>query len=280
MEQVKIEPSPDVAHRGWLANLKQGDRVEVPYSPAKGDIKLMTVFESDDVWIRLLPDGFSKVVDNTILVDAVSGVLHYAPVRIVPPGTTDGKMPGKEYDRLQARKMEIHGKLRRSFKLDEPEELTLRQELRGISARQVEIVIPTDGHGKLNARPREQQNSLFGASPVPPVSPEQFEDQTHLLIQITIDMVVDEILEHFRGEERFEVLHAYLTAESLNEKMTARTCAAYTIKSFRANCLTSDPRNFFRGFMRHWMSAAMKQDLPAFGRRLPDRFCIGHPLTR
>jgi hypothetical protein len=42
MEQVKIEPSPDVAHRGWLANLKQGDRVEVPYSPAKGDIKLMT----------------------------------------------------------------------------------------------------------------------------------------------------------------------------------------------------------------------------------------------
>ncbi|CAE6966604.1 hypothetical protein R70199_07760 [Paraburkholderia domus] len=87
----EMVPTPDVVHRGWLDNLKEGDRVEVPYSLAKEDIKLMTVFENDGVWIRLLPDGFGKLVDNTVLVDAVSGVLHYASARIVPPGTTNGK---------------------------------------------------------------------------------------------------------------------------------------------------------------------------------------------
>jgi hypothetical protein len=91
-EDRKLVPTPDVVHSGWLANLKEGDQVEVPYSLAKEDIKLMTVFENDGVWIRLLQDGFSKLIDNTVLVDAVSGVLHYASARIVPPGTTNGKM--------------------------------------------------------------------------------------------------------------------------------------------------------------------------------------------
>ncbi|MFM0124181.1 MULTISPECIES: hypothetical protein [Paraburkholderia] len=88
----KMVPTPDDVHRVWLANLKEGDRVEVPYSLAKEDINLMTVFENDGVWIRLLPDGFSKGIDNTVLVDAVSGVLHYASVQIGPPGTTNGKI--------------------------------------------------------------------------------------------------------------------------------------------------------------------------------------------
>ncbi|MFL9966697.1 hypothetical protein PQR02_38220 [Paraburkholderia sediminicola] len=90
----KMVPTPDVVHRGWLANLKEGDRVEVPYISSGDDVKLMTVYENDGVWIRLLPDGFSSEIDNTILANAVSGVLHYAPVQIVPPGMTNGKLPG------------------------------------------------------------------------------------------------------------------------------------------------------------------------------------------
>lgn len=82
-----------VAYRGWLTSLKAGDRVEVPYTSSRDDVKLMTVFENDGMWIRLLPDGFSSEIDNTILVNAVSGVLHYAPVRIVPPGMMYGKLP-------------------------------------------------------------------------------------------------------------------------------------------------------------------------------------------
>jgi hypothetical protein len=83
----KMPAKPDLDHRSWVANLKEDDRVEVPYSLAKEDIKLMTVYKNDGVWIRLLPDGFRNAVENTVLVDAVSGVLHYASARIVPSGT-------------------------------------------------------------------------------------------------------------------------------------------------------------------------------------------------
>jgi hypothetical protein len=83
-QERKMPAKPDLDHRSWVANLKEGDRVEVPYSLAKGDIKLMTVYKNDGVWIRLLPDGFRNAVENTVLVDAVSGVLHYASARIVP----------------------------------------------------------------------------------------------------------------------------------------------------------------------------------------------------
>jgi hypothetical protein len=91
----KAVPSRDPVYRGWLANLTEGDCVEVPYSLAREDIKRMTVFNNDGIWIRLLPDGFGKVIDNTVLVDAASGTLRYASVRIVPPGTTIGKMSGE-----------------------------------------------------------------------------------------------------------------------------------------------------------------------------------------
>jgi hypothetical protein len=92
VEDRKMAPAPDADHRVWLTTLKPGDRVEVPYTSAREDIKLMTVYENDGAWIRLLPDGFSREIDNTILVNAVSGVLHYAPVQIVPLGTMNGKM--------------------------------------------------------------------------------------------------------------------------------------------------------------------------------------------
>lgn len=86
----ELVQAPDADRRGWLTGLRAGDRVEVPYTPAREDLKLMTVYENDGVWIRLLPDGFASEIDNTILANAVSGVLHYAPVQIVPPGTSSG----------------------------------------------------------------------------------------------------------------------------------------------------------------------------------------------
>jgi hypothetical protein len=89
-EAGKMVRAPDADHGVWLTNLKADDLVEVPY--AREDVKLMTVYENDGVWIRLLPEGFSSEIDNTILVNAVSGVLHYAPVQIVPPGTMDGNL--------------------------------------------------------------------------------------------------------------------------------------------------------------------------------------------
>src|SRR5260370_26567241 len=85
MMNGKMPAKPDLDHRSWVANLKESDRVEVPYSLAKEDIKLMTVYKNDGVWIRLLPDGFRNAVETTALVDAVIGVLNYPPIRAVPP---------------------------------------------------------------------------------------------------------------------------------------------------------------------------------------------------
>jgi hypothetical protein len=87
----KLAPAPDGSHLAWLKNLKAGDCVEVPYTSTGEGLQLMTVYENDGVWIRLLPDGLSSELDNTILVNALSGVLHYAPVLIAPPGTSAGK---------------------------------------------------------------------------------------------------------------------------------------------------------------------------------------------
>jgi hypothetical protein len=88
----ELVSTPDVDHRDWLANLKEGDVVGVPYSLAAEDIRLMTVYENNGEWIRLLPEGFDRSIHNTVLVNAGSGVLHYAPVRISPPGASNRKV--------------------------------------------------------------------------------------------------------------------------------------------------------------------------------------------
>lgn len=75
------------AHRAWVTCLKKGDRVEVPYSLASEDIKLMTVLNNDGAWLRLLPDRDPATAEYTVLADAVSGNLRYRGARIVPPGT-------------------------------------------------------------------------------------------------------------------------------------------------------------------------------------------------
>ncbi|MBN3777012.1 hypothetical protein G3O06_05435 [Burkholderia sp. Ac-20345] len=105
--KISAQPqSPVLDHLEWLAGLKEGDRVEVPYSLATEDIKRMTVVKNDRAWIRLLPDGYEDTAENTVLVDAVSGFVRYGGVRIVPLGTTvplDDRAsvkllePGKKY---------------------------------------------------------------------------------------------------------------------------------------------------------------------------------------
>ncbi|CAE6795354.1 hypothetical protein R70006_05047 [Paraburkholderia domus] len=87
--------------------------------------------------------GPSGHVNAPTMRDAVLLVLDEG----YSPTDPSGKLPENDYGSLQTRKMEIHRKLQRSFEIGEAAELALREELRSISARQVEIVIPTDGHG-------------------------------------------------------------------------------------------------------------------------------------
>lgn len=83
------------AHREWVKGLKEGDRVEVPFSLAPEDIKQMTVIKADGGWLRLLPDGFPDRAEHTLLVCAVSGDVRYTGARIVPIGTV---IPMSEID--------------------------------------------------------------------------------------------------------------------------------------------------------------------------------------
>ncbi|MFP3637582.1 hypothetical protein [Paraburkholderia sp. SIMBA_054] len=54
-----------------------------------------------------------------------------------------GKLPDNEHGRLRLRKTENHGELQQSLDLNDTAELALRKGRREISARQVEVVIPT-----------------------------------------------------------------------------------------------------------------------------------------
>jgi hypothetical protein len=100
-EKLPQSQRQTATHREWVKGLKEGDRVEVPFSLAPEDIKPMTVIKADGGWLRLLPDGFPGRAEHTLLVCAVSGNVRYTGARIVPIGTV---IPMSDHDAASPRR--------------------------------------------------------------------------------------------------------------------------------------------------------------------------------
>lgn len=81
-------PFDEDARRQWVASLKAGDEVEVPYSLLPADIHKMTVLKNDGGWLTLLRTGKPNKPENWLKACAVNGWTVPYGFRLVPPGTT------------------------------------------------------------------------------------------------------------------------------------------------------------------------------------------------
>lgn len=74
--------------RAWVATLREGDMVEIPYSRAAEDvIQARLVRKPGDGWLKLLPLGAADACDNWITACGVNGWTNPYRIVIQPPGT-------------------------------------------------------------------------------------------------------------------------------------------------------------------------------------------------